>query len=268
MTRKIILFIFISIIYNNTSYGFMTKNYYTDLGEACENNFTYNKSSNGFDTGAGTTIKTIKLNNCQYKQNNCRIAYFKTGNGICTFPFDHSESTLSAPKSPCSSIGELYAYWAKSFGSNQFYKIKYNEDNQKTFFDYFNCDPNEPTTARTWIDKTCTAGTTFGYYKANKEREDGTNPTGNYTIYPQDKIDIQSFSLTGEYNVLDMAVEPIPCPKGYYCEADKNCFENKIKCPAGHTTDGTGAKSKEECIITDETQFCDKNGCFIAGDLN
>ncbi len=267
MTRKIILFIFISIIYNNTSYGFMTKNYYTDLGEACENDFTYNKSSNGFDTGAGTTVKTIILNNCESRQSKCRIAYFETGNGICTFPFDHSESTLSAPKSPCSSIGELYAYWAESVNDHLFYKIKYNENNQQTSFDYFNCDPNEPTKARTWIDKTCTAGTTFGYYKARPEREDGyLSSASPQHINP--KAEITTGSLTGEYNVLNMEVTPIPCPKGYYCEADKNCFENKIKCPAGHTTAGTGAKSKDDCIITDETEFCDKNGCFTIGDLN
>ena len=261
MTRKIILFIFISIIYNNTSYGFMTKNDYTDLGEACENNFTYNKSSHGFDTGAGTTIKTIPLHNCQYKQNNCRIAYFETGNKICTFPFDHSESTLSVPKSTCSSIGDLFAYWAKSSGSN-LYKININYGATA----YFDCETGTYTTP-TRIEKDCVAGYTFSHYSAILTHTNGSPcNTSSSTLYSNQTIKSTNYTLSGECPILLLTVQTKKCPKGHYCP-EKNCFENIEPCPAGHTTAGTGAKSKDECIITDETEFCDRNGCFKIGDL-
>lgn len=54
-----------------------------------------------------------------------------------------------------------------------------------------------------------------------------------------------------------------PAPKGYYHE-DTNDTEC-AKCPAGTTTDTTGAKNRTQCVMkrgTTGTKFCDSNGCF------
>jgi len=37
-------------------------------------------------------------------------------------------------------------------------------------------------------------------------------------------------------------------------------------CPAGKTTDGTGATSANACEYTNQTKFCDAKGCFTLGD--
>lgn len=38
-------------------------------------------------------------------------------------------------------------------------------------------------------------------------------------------------------------------------------------CPAGQTTDGTGATSLTECHFTGDTQFCDAGGCFTLDEI-
>lgn len=46
---------------------------------------------------------------------------------------------------------------------------------------------------------------------------------------------------------------------GYYAVQNQN---NCKPCPGGTTTEKKGAKSVDECVITNATKFCDKTGCF------
>lgn len=252
MTRKIILFIFISIIYNNTSYGFMTKNYYTDLGEACENNITY--QNNQYSTGAGTPSDKYQLDNCTVKQTVCYIEKFKNNTNI-EISFNHKTNTLSKPNQTYIDANTtVYAVWKSD------YYIQYDDNAMQRI--YCTQYPNQKIEK---MDKlTCSAGETFSNYLITMKRTGVPDSTYGYIQFDEN-IPYNHFSDT--YNLMHLEPQIISCPKGYYCEADKNCFENKIKCPAGRTTDGTGADEESDCKITTDTQFCDKNGCFTPNDL-
>ena len=41
----------------------------------------------------------------------------------------------------------------------------------------------------------------------------------------------------------------------------------KTPCPAGQTTDNTGATSESACKYTNQTKFCDNQGCFTLDDV-
>jgi hypothetical protein len=253
MTRKIILFIFISIIYNNTSYGFMTKNYYTDLGEACENNIAY--KDNQYSTGAGILLDTYQLENCTKKQKVCYIEKFKD-NTYIEISFDHNTNTLSTPKQPNIAAGTtVHAVWKSD------YYIKYGDNDRQRI----DCTqyPNQKIEK---MDKlTCSEGKTFSDYLITMKQLTGSSNNTGGNLRVNDNILYNKFSA--QYNLMHLEPRTTPCPKGHYCP-EGNCFENKIKCPAGHTTLKEGATSESECTITDETQFCDNNGCFTIGDLN
>ena len=113
MIKKITL-IMLSIIFlhmNTYADTITTKNNNPNLGGECENSFNYQNRL--FTTSSGNTSSTIELNNCSPTATNktCRIAYFKSGNGTCTFPFDHKEQTLSAATNPsCSDEVNAFGY--------------------------------------------------------------------------------------------------------------------------------------------------------------
>lgn len=96
----------------------------------------------------------------------------------------------------------------------------------------------------------------------------------NYHAYNNSKTEIESGlepgddipTLTDNNHIVYIEFVKEACPQGYYCETG-DCFDNKIPCPAGHTTDGTGADDKSDCKITTDTSLCDKNGCFTIKDL-
>lgn len=262
MIKKITL-IMLSIIFlhmNTYAYTITTINNKTNLGEKCENSITYQDGY--FITSDGTKPSTIQLKNCSPTATNtkCRIAYFISGNGTCTFPFNHQKQTLSAVKDN-SCDGEVSAYWVRSLSDSYLYKIEYPNN----IIDYFDCD-NGTHTTRNYLDKECDAGTTFGYYTMTKKRSPSEQPSSiNQTVSANEQISYNTY-LTSEWYHLYLTPKPIACPKGYYCEAE-NCFKNKKPCPAGHTTDGTGATKISDCKITTDTEFCDINGCFTLNDL-
>lgn len=262
MIKKITL-IMLSIIFLHMNtyayYTITTKNNKTDLGGKCESSITYQDGY--FITSDGTKPSTIQLKNCSPTATNkiCRIAYFKSGNGTCTFPFDHQKQTLSAvTNNNCN--GDVYAFWVRS-NNNNLYKININ--NGATA--YFDCETDSYTTP-TRIEKDCVAGYTFSHYSATTTRTNGNPCTSSSTLDSNQTIESINYPLSGECPILLLTVQTKKCPKGYYCP-EGNCFENKIKCPAGHTTDGTGADEESDCKITTGTEFCDINGCFTLNDL-
>lgn len=66
-------------------------------------------------------------------------------------------------------------------------------------------------------------------------------------------------------------------PKGYYaenCSFEENSYytlgtnNNCVTaCPAGKTTNATGASDASACLYTDQTKFCDSKGCFSLSDI-
>lgn len=262
MIKKITL-IMLSIIFlhmNTYAYTITTINNKTNLGEKCENSITYQDEY--FITSDGTKPSTIQLKSCSPTATNtkCRIAYFISGNGTCTFPFNHQKQTLSAVKDN-SCDGKVSAFWVRS-GNDNLYKININYGATA----YFDCETGEYTTP-TRIEKDCVAGYTFSHYSAILTHTDGSPcNTSSSTLYSNQTIKSTNYTLSGECPILLLTVQPKKCPKGYYCEAE-NCFVNQKPCPAGHTTDGTGATKISDCKITTDTEFCDINGCFTLNDL-
>ena len=96
-------------------------------------------------------------------------------------------------------------------------------------------------------------GKTFSNYICRINADtDPTFCTGTEIYYqPKEQIPLVSTKI-------DIYINSIDCPQGYYCTPNKN------SCPIG-TTSATGSTSVSACYMQSGqsgTKFCDKNGCF------
>ncbi len=83
-------------------------------------------------------------------------------------------------------------------------------------------------------------------------------PAG-WTTSKQIKFNIDSNNITeDEIESNKKANCTVPCPENHYCDG----VNGPQPCPNGMTTDGTGKSSINNCIITKDTKFCDRHGCF------
>ncbi len=100
-----------------------------------------------------------------------------------------------------------------------------------------------------------------------------TGCIGGHYVTPDD-ITPQQYCQAPSGNIKVCKCTPVnqgyymsSCSFGYPLSSQPSSCVTPTPCPAGQTTDGTGATSLTECHFTGETQFCDAGGCFTLDEI-